>query len=199
MSPNALERPALDANRVACGWKGVRRKRCALGADAECVHLLIIDSQRCRAVAHDIDDACGLNYRKPLGRIDADKDISRKERILNLPSNPVFPPSYAGVERQKGLDLLCYQLSLDELFMASSGVDGEPLPFRDVRVDGSRFDTRLGHASIQNRGDKEHSIPPCQKRFGTHSGARFRGKEGALTKNAISLSLIHRGVIIRIP
>ena len=115
----------------------MRRKRCALGADTECVHLLIIDRQRCRAVAHDIDDACGLNYRKPLVRIDADENIARKERILNLPSNPVLPLSYRGVKRQKGLDLLCYQLSLDEFFMASSGVDREPLLFRGIRVDGS--------------------------------------------------------------
>ena len=132
--------------------EGGRRKRCALGADAECVHLLIIDRQRCRAVAHDIDDACGPNYRKPLVRVDADEDIARKERILNLPSNPIFPPSYRGVERQKGLDLLCDQLGLDELFVASSGVDRKPLLFRHVRVDGTPSTPRLGLASIRTGG-----------------------------------------------
>ena len=128
----SLKRPVLDTNGVARGEKRVRRKRCALGADAECVHLLIIDRQRCHAVAHDIDDACGLNYRKPLVRIHADEEVARKERILNFPSDPVFPPSYCGVKRQKGLDLLCYQLSLNELFVASSGVHGEPLFFGDA-------------------------------------------------------------------
>jgi hypothetical protein len=84
--------------------------------------------------------------------------------------------------------LLCCQLGLNELLVASSGVDGEPLLFGYARVRGTRFDTRPGEASIRNRGNNEHSIPPCQKRFGTRSGARLRGKNGALTENYQSIA-----------
>src|ERR1700722_1307818 len=110
MSPHTLERTTLDANGVARAYGRMRRERLALRAKTESVHLLIVNRQRCSPIADNIEDARCLNDRKPLVRIDAYEDIARKERELNLPSNPVFPPPYVGIERQEGLDLLCCQL-----------------------------------------------------------------------------------------
>jgi len=96
---DALERTAGDTNCVALAYRGVRRKRCVLGAHPKGVHLLIIHGQRRRAVAHYIDDACGLHYRKSLVGTEADENIPRKQRMLNLPSNPILPSPDDRVER----------------------------------------------------------------------------------------------------
>ena len=95
----SLERPTGDTHGVARGYGRMRRERCVLGADAEGEHLLIIHRQRRRAVADYIDDAGGLHYREPLIGVETDKDISRKERMLDLPSNPILPSPDDRVER----------------------------------------------------------------------------------------------------
>jgi hypothetical protein len=72
--------------------------------------------------------------------------------MLDFPSNSVLPPPCGRVKRQEGLNLLCYQLSLDEFFVAGRGVDREPGLLRGIRIDGTRCDARFGQASIRKRG-----------------------------------------------
>ena len=110
--------------------------------------------------------------------------------MLDLPSNSVLPSPYGRVKRQEGLNLLCEQLSLDELFVAGRGVDREPDPFRRTQKNGTRFDAGTNHTSIRNRGDNQHSIPPCRKRSAP-TPELLPGKNGILTKNTIGPSLIH--------
>jgi hypothetical protein len=179
MSPHTLERTTLDANGVARAYGRMWRERLTLRAKSEGVHLLIINRQRCSPIADNIEDPCGLNDRKPLVRIDTYEDIARKKRELNLPSNPVFPTPYVGVDRQEGLDLFGCQLRLDELFVARSGVDRVPLLSRGIRMDGTCFDAKPGNASIRNRGDHQHNIPPCQKPSCAHSGTYSRKRMGS--------------------
>src|SRR5258708_29052512 len=79
----------------------------------------------------------------------------------------------------EGLNLLCYQLSLDEFFAAGRGVDRKPGLLRGTRENSTRFGAGLDYASIQNSGDNQHSIPPCSKNASAPTtGAGFRKKYG---------------------
>ncbi len=115
--------------------------------------------------------------------------------MLDFPSNSVLPPPCGRVKRQEGLNLPCYQLSLDEFFVAGRGVDREPGLLRGIRIDGTRCDARFGQASIRNRGyPAKHTS--MSKTF-RHPLRRvcFQGKSGVPTKTYRPVAIHCAGII----
>ena len=173
MSPHAAKWTTGDRDRIPRAYGRVRRKRCVLRADPEGVHLLFVHRQRRLAIAHNIDNARGLHDRKPFIGGDINKYVSRKERMLNFPPYPILPSPHNRVERQKGLNLLGPQLSMDKLLMTRRRVNRKPGLLCGIQNVVACFDRSRFQPSIRNRGNNEHSIPPCQERLRTHPGVCF--------------------------
>ena len=143
------------------------------------------------AVAHDIDDACGLHYRKPLVGIEANKNISRKERdarSLAEPHSSIVVPPCRGAER---IGFVCRQLSLDKLFVTRSGVDRKPRLLRRVRKIRTRFDPRPTSRLDPKQGGKPAQHTSMSRTFRHPPRNILPGKNGFQTEDIKGLSLIH--------
>jgi hypothetical protein len=87
--------------------------------------LSVVDGNRSLTETHDLDDPGSYEYWKAIHGIEPAKQISRKQRKLNL-FDAVRPPAAGLVNRQKGLVALAIQLLRHVILVPEFRVKREP-------------------------------------------------------------------------